>query len=398
MKRGMIVAACLLAALGTLPGCGSSSPTTGSTSGSSGSSSAVNSHEYLSTVELDEEKSYGGVTFQIGKDWTVETSDESVLSYNFGDGIGYMFVSTVLHGQTSDVDTAWNTFFKEADCKDYNSKTKGRFKFNLALTKYDESNIFTVFAKDPDSDKGFLLAMSFDNSRASDSEQKAFFDRFTDAITWNPTKTTVDYEDWWAEQEDNEAQSTNVQAQKKGFAETTLSQLGTFDETTSTGSGDGVVDIPSPGVPCLMEIHNSGPSNFAVHTVDSSGENVDLLINEIGQYDGVVTDYTDYKSVTMLSIHSSGNWSITFRPLSAMQKIENGAQLQGDNVVYIDESTLSKINITNNGESNFAVKGIGMSKSSLLVNEIGNYSGTVIWNQPQSFFIVHSSGQWSISW
>ena len=165
-----------------------------------------------------------------------------------------------------------------------------------------------------------------------------------------------------------------------------------------TGTGDGVVDIPSPGSPCLMEIHNSGSSNFAVHTVDASGENVDLLINEIGQYDGVVTDYTDYATPTMLSIHSSGNWSVTFRPMSSMQKLDNGAQLWGDNVVYIDESSLSKVSIVNNGESNFVVKAIGMDKSDLLVNEIGNYTGTVIWNQPQSFFIVHSSGQWTISW
>ena len=84
--------------------------------------------------------------------------------------------------------------------------------------------------------------------------------------------------------------------------------------------------------------------------------------------------------------------------MSSMQKLDNGAQLWGDNVVYIDESSLSKVSIVNNGESNFVVKAIGMDKSDLLVNEIGNYTGTVIWNQPQSFFIVHSSGQWTISW
>lgn len=121
-------------------------------------------------------------------------------------------------------------------------------------------------------------------------------------------------------------------------------------------------------------------------------------MNTIGSYSGVVTDYKDFSKVKMLSISSSGEWSVTFAPLSSMQPLTNGGQNVGDNVFYIDEKSLTKLHITNSGESNFAVWGIGLSDSKLLVNEIGNYDGTVVWSQPQSFLIVKSEGEWSTSW
>lgn len=182
------------------------------------------------------------------------------------------------------------------------------------------------------------------------------------------------------------------------FADSTLTNLGTFDESTVTGAGDSVVDIPCSGTPCAIELHHDGGSNFAVWCVDSSGNNLDLMVNTIGQYSGIVTDFSDSDDAAMLSINADGNWSATFRPLKNIQQMTNGAQMQGDNVVYLDEQSLTKLNITNQGSSNFTVKAIGMNKSDLLVNEIGAYNGTVIWNEPQSILIVHSDGQWSMSW
>lgn len=396
MKRMTICLLSVLLALVVLPGCGN----TAVSSGSSSESGTVDGAKYLSSCRFTEDESYGGVYFSVPKDWEEEMSTEGELFLTFSDDstrLGTISVKTALHGQTCDAQTAWDNFFSSGTCEDYDSESKNGIELKYAAYQSEEMNVFVAYAQDPNSDKGFILSMSFNNEYTNTKDQNTFFNRFTDTLSYNPAETTVDYKDWWASKQGS-SQSTTAQAQPKGFAEATLAQLGTFDEATMTGTGDGVVDIPSPGIPCLMEIHNSGSSNFAVHTVDASGENVDLLINEIGQYDGVVTDYTDYATPTMLSIHSSGNWSVTFRPMSSMQKLDNGAQLWGDNVVYIDESSLSKVSIVNNGESNFVVKAIGMDKSDLLVNEIGNYMGTVIWNQPQSFFIVHSSGQWTISW
>lgn len=147
-----------------------------------------------------------------------------------------------------------------------------------------------------------------------------------------------------------------------------------------------------------MEISHSGSRNFIVHTVDSSGSDVDLLVNKIGSYSGVVTDYEHFSDSAMLSISADGDWSATFKPLKSMARLENGGQIKGDCVAYIDEASLTKVSISNSGDRNFIVRGIGLTKSDLLVNEIGPHDGKVVWSQPQSFFIVQSNGTRPISW
>ena len=177
----------------------------------------------------------------------------------------------------------------------------------------------------------------------------------------------------------------------------TLEKFGAFEETTVTDVGDDVVEIPCQGMPCLIALSHNGSSNFVVKTVDSGGESVDLLVNTIGAYDGTVTDYEAFQNASMLEVSADGEWSATFYPMSAMTLASSGDSFSGDNVVGIDsESSITKVSFSNSGESNFVVKGIGMSSSKLLVNEIGAYDGTVVWNEPQSFLIVKSDGDWTV--
>jgi hypothetical protein len=53
------------------------------------------------------------------------------------------------------------------------------------------------------------------------------------------------------------------------------------------GRGDDVVSFEKPNVPAVIHMTHQGSSNFAVINYDSSGEKIDLLVNEIGRYDGV---------------------------------------------------------------------------------------------------------------
>ena len=166
-----------------------------------------------------------------------------------------------------------------------------------------------------------------------------------------------------------------------------LAKFGDFEETTVTGAGDDVIDLPAPGFPCIMKISHSGSRNFIVHIVDTSGNDVDLLINTIASYSGVVTDYERFSDAAMLSISADGNWSVTFKPLKSMARLENGGQIRGDCVAHIVEASLTKVNISNSGERNFIVRGIGLTRSILLVDEIGPYDGKVVWSQPPA--ILH---------
>lgn len=201
-------------------------------------------------------------------------------------------------------------------------------------------------------------------------------------------------------EEEEETGSSEEESTEESSSEIVaiLEQLGTFEETTVTGSGDDVIDLPVTGIPIIMDITYSGSSNFIIYTVDSEGETVDLLVNEIGAYTGTQTDYLDFADVTMLSIQSSGDWSITFKPMASMPELVSGAENSGDGVYYISTDSLTKLTITNSGDGNFIIRGIGLSSSSLLVNEIGDYEGTVVWTEEESFLIVTSEGNWTVSW
>lgn len=67
----------------------------------------------------------------------------------------------------------------------------------------------------------------------------------------------------------------------ESFVDDALAKFGDFEETTVTGVGDDVIDLPAPGFPYIMEISHGGSRNFIVHTVDTSGSDIDLLINTI---------------------------------------------------------------------------------------------------------------------
>lgn len=214
----------------------------------------------------------------------------------------------------------------------------------------------------------------------------------TETTTKEETETTTE------KQTETTTQETTTERETTSEIVAALNAFTDFDTVTLSGTGDDVVDLPVTGTPVIMDISYSGESNFIVKTVDSSGDTCDLIANEIGAYTGTKTTYSDYKDATMLEINASGSWSITIRPMNTMSKLKSGNTYTGDGVYYIDEPSLTKLKVSNTGNSNFIVRGVGINDSELLVNEIGDYDGTVLWTESQSFLIVTSDGSWSVSW
>ena len=384
-----------LLALFLLTGCSASS----NDSGSKGSSA-----NFDFSYELTEEVSFQGVTMRIDPSWAVNDSNEGTYSFSIDDDNDRFGVQTVLHGQTSNLDSAFSEFFNADGGMPNELDRWSDSGIDYISGEYNvESNssiTWILAGSEKSTGKGFVISFTAGKDRFSESEQKHIFDDLVETVEYDSDKTTMDYKDWWRESQgssDSEKSSSSSSSSSSGF-KAILTSLGTFESSTVDGSGDDVVDLPQPGTPCLMTISHNGSGNFAVHTVDSSGSNVDLLVNTIGDYSGMVTDYTDYESAHMLSIKANGSWSVTFSPLADMAEVGNGVQHSGDGVFFIEAASLTKLHLTNDGDSNFVVKGIGMSDSKLLVNEIGAYDGTVVWSQPKSFLIVNSTGNWSASW
>lgn len=173
-----------------------------------------------------------------------------------------------------------------------------------------------------------------------------------------------------------------------------------FDPIRLSGRGDDVVRLDKPDVPAIVTLTHSGSSNFVVTNYDGSGNQIDLLVNEIGSYEGTrPLDFGASELTERLEIQADGSWTVLVEPISAAIPIRVPASNttgQGDMVLLLSGSDPDTAEISHSGESNFVVQAYGNSRR-LLVNEIGNYSGTVIMPQDTLVLEVVADGRWQLA-
>jgi hypothetical protein len=153
---------------------------------------------------------------------------------------------------------------------------------------------------------------------------------------------------------------------------------------------------PESGGPALATISGHGSSsNFVVESLDSSLQEVDLLVNVIGSYSGtVLMDVQEGQETARLKIQYPGTWTVVLRPISAAPEFKTTAAGTGDRVFkYLGEA--QGLRITNRGSGNFIVTTYGDS-GDLLVNEIGNYSGEVALGAGPELIQIQSDGRWTL--
>lgn len=127
-----------------------------------------------------------------------------------------------------------------------------------------------------------------------------------------------------------------------------LEGYGTFEETTVEGTGDQVVDVPNADVPFIATITYGGDGNFEIDSLDSSGENnyeIFLYNSHDSAYEGTTTNLDEFiretdasERTAKLSVEADGDWSITFKPLSAMEELVEGQEYEDSQVLYVGES------------------------------------------------------------
>jgi hypothetical protein len=134
-----------------------------------------------------------------------------------------------------------------------------------------------------------------------------------------------------------------------------------------------------------------------VWTLNRNLKEDDLLVNWIGDYRGtVLMDIDQGQATTRLQIEAgNGSWKVTLKPLADARSFNASTKGRGDDIL-IYRGSRGVANISYRGEDNFAVWFYGES-SDLLVNEIGNYRGQVVFGDgPALIEITGGSGTWSI--
>jgi len=168
-----------------------------------------------------------------------------------------------------------------------------------------------------------------------------------------------------------------------------------------SGVGSKVLKISKGSDPMAVKITHVGSSNFAVTNLSSDGQEIDLLVNTIGNYSGTrLIDALNEQQTAAFKIEADGNWRVTLEPLS-MLPVWHGTGTwtgRGDNIVLIGSGSfagLDSVKITNSGQGNFVVTAYGDTVD-LLVNEIGNYSGEQLMPDGTVLLEIQSDGTWTL--
>ena len=177
-----------------------------------------------------------------------------------------------------------------------------------------------------------------------------------------------------------------------------------FTEFTLSGSGPAVPSVAAvAGHPAIIHATYNSGSNFIVWSLDGSLDKVDLLVNEIGTYDGrrPINHTPSDSGVQYLEVsNASGPWQIDVIPFCQMRTM-SGSSISGtgEDVVAVNRSGIATL--THNGSSNFIIwshQGYGSGDRDLEVNEIGPFNGDVVMDSGTLFLDIVADGAWSVTY
>jgi len=171
-----------------------------------------------------------------------------------------------------------------------------------------------------------------------------------------------------------------------------------------SGNGDDVVAIDIPNAAVIATFTHNGVSNFSVWSL-SGFENIDLLVNTIGGYEGTrpmqFDAEFDGEGVRGFEITADGDWSYVVAPLSEAEQVDCPLQGSGDDVVAVTNfvSSGGPANLAFDADTNFAISTWTreLDWHDLIVNEIGPYNGVVMVGSGHSVWdITANGGNWTI--
>jgi hypothetical protein len=165
-----------------------------------------------------------------------------------------------------------------------------------------------------------------------------------------------------------------------------------------------VIQIAKPASgPVLVEIDVQSDSNAIVWALDANLDRNDLLVNEIGDYQGVrLMDLAFFapETTSFLDITATGPWTIRVRNVSTAPSFGVASAGQGDSVLlYTGPARVMRL--VHDGQANFIVWHhrdylTDMSDSDLVVNEIGVYDASRPFRAGPALVEITADGNWSI--
>jgi hypothetical protein len=156
----------------------------------------------------------------------------------------------------------------------------------------------------------------------------------------------------------------------------------------------------------IITLTHTGSSNFVVWLRDSSGEDIELLVNEIGTFNGSTALGIPVSGAYALDINADGGWTVKIeqlKPTSApsVPQTFNGTGPEASPLFSLGDA-LTTFDMSHDGSSNFAIWLLDSNGDlvDLLVNEIGDFDGSTAIGVPAAgvyILDIEADGDWTVS-
>jgi hypothetical protein len=156
----------------------------------------------------------------------------------------------------------------------------------------------------------------------------------------------------------------------------------------------------------IFKLDSNGNGHFSMVLYSESGDYIELLVNEIGSFDGSKLVSVEESGKYLLDVSADGNWQAYITQPRNIEKNEAPLTLSGNgqeasNFFYLD-SGMRRFTMSHSGSGHFAMvlytaEGEYMN---LLVNEIGSFDGSKAVSLPDSgnyLLDVSADGNWEVS-
>ena len=155
------------------------------------------------------------------------------------------------------------------------------------------------------------------------------------------------------------------------------------------GSGDEILEIGLADEPRIVTFACPECTGRTVLKTDGDGR----LASIEGPYTGRHIIDLNSGGTDAIEIHADAEWTFIVEDIRVLKESPRLTG-HGDDVILLPEGT-TRATITHSGQSNFHVLAFGEGVDNL-VNEIGEYSGTVLLSTP-AIVEINADGDWSIA-
>ena len=196
----------------------------------------ITSNEFNLTEKIE----FEGVSVDLDPEWSVDTADKTSLCVDI-DSYGQLDISTYKGSQTSSIESMWDKIFtsRNDDAPHTISvwdKESIHFETSSLQSEYDDSKFdshtwfMTGYASE--SNKGFLLKLSFKDALLPYENQKDLFEALISTVTFNPSDLKNSSE---------ELSRSNAEAKRdksSSNSSNSTSTVSVFDPATEYSQGD----------------------------------------------------------------------------------------------------------------------------------------------------------------